>query len=398
MLTVVTVLTVVLGGCVRMGFHPHDPQGAEGDAGTAGMSDGGGADGAWQANTRGGSGQPGPGPGSDASGPVQLILGIQGKQGSFLRRLTYDPTLPAGQQVSLAQTTHLETMTGSQVRGLSLIGAGRLLAGNGFTLSAEVVGFAPLKSEGALVFAGGASAPTLGNIHGACRLPSGHLIAGEFSTKAGNTVEELALSDGRYVRVRKVYETIITGGALSHCAAPSDSEVYLTDYDGLADKDGDVVRLTLQGGAWKLERRFDASAFAAAKYGPEYGGAIYSFVAHRAGALYLLPLRRHGKRLRRLIRCQTPDISAAGCVELGLLPPDSGVGAKDAIQGAAQLPDSEDLIFASNSKLYRYELEAGGGAGSWEELYDLRSSTADLTGPSGAVDVLAQVRNLLVTR
>ena len=89
-----------------------------------------------------------------------------------------------------------------------------------------------------------------------------------------------------------------------------------------------------------------------------------------------------------------PAINADSCTELGSLPPDGhwGVDGPDAIQGAAQIPGHQDMLFATNRRIYRYQLATL----SWVELYDMWSDMAELKGPGGEQDTMQVLRGLLI--
>ena len=306
----------------------------------------------------------------------QVILGIQGKSGSYLRQLSV-----TGDHMTSLQLLELD-LGGSSLRGLARLASGDLLAGNGFTPLAQQLSGASMTSEGTLALGG------VNNLHGICTLPGGNLIVGEFGTGKGNRVVEFRPTAGGFAVERPVYTSQLGGGSLSHCAAPSDTELYSTEYGAMDDLDGDVVRLVLEDGTWTETHRFDSSSFALDRHGPDHHTAVYSFVLHTDGWLYIFPLRRHGNRVRGLIRCPTPDITANRCQELGALPPDTStdLNSPDAIQGAAQVPGSDDLLFATNRRVYRYTPSTD----TWVELLDLYS----LDWPQA--DPMRQLRNLVL--
>lgn len=382
-------VTPGLSGCVRFGFEASGSEHSTWVGGPSGDQHDGGVEG--DGHQLASLYLPVVPPENAGTKTVQLIVGVQAKTGSYVRQVTYDPSTP-GQEVegSTIQALRLDTISGSKIRGLSRLGQ-NVIAGNGFAPAAELASVSPLKSRGKVALS---DAGPMKNIHGVCTLPNGHLIVGEFGMGTGNLVAEYAPGGAGFVFLRQVYKTTLSSGSLSHCAARTSTELYITDYAGATDLDGDVVRLVLEGGQWKVSHRFDTSAFNQAKYGPNHQTSIYTFVLHRGdGQLYIFPLRRFGSRVRGLIRCPTPNIDEANCVELGELPPDpsTAVNGPDAIQGAAQLPNSEDIVFSSNRRLYRYEPSSD----TWVELFDLWSSFVDLRTKSGTQDIMLQVRGLL---
>jgi hypothetical protein len=385
------LLLVCLGaGCVRMGFEPAGTGGGGGEGLLAALEADGGVYSQTAARTE--PVDPSWSPAPAAGQTVEVIAGVQGVAASYLRRFLVQATVQEA-----GPALRLDALGGATLRGLSPVGPGELLAGNGFAAAAERVSRATtpdatpaLESAGTFALTGGGAAEevVVHNVHGACALPNGHLILGEHGSGPGNAVAEYAPAGNGFVFVRSVYLTNLVSGSMSHCAARSSSELYLADYAANTDEDGDVVRLALEGGTWKATHRFDMSAFGVAGHLT----GVYSFVLHTNGQLYIFPLRRFGNRLRRLIRCPTPDIRAKNCSELGELPPDTttAVNGPDAIQGAVQLPGSDDLLFATNRRIYRYSLADE----RWDELFDMWAG-ADLKAASGAPDTMAQLRNIV---
>jgi hypothetical protein len=140
---------------------------------------------------------------------------------------------------------------------------------------------------------------------------------------------------------------------------------------------------------------FDLSAFDELADGLNDNSSLYSFVLHTDGHVYIFPQRRFGQRLKRVIRCPADGIEYSRCRELGTLPPDEMIALNGpaAIQGAAQLPGGEDLLFGTNEALYRYRLATD----TFEKLFDLRQGL-ELFGDDGSRDELRQLRGLVVAK
>jgi hypothetical protein len=287
---------------------------------------------------------------------LRFAMIVQGQVASFLELLDLDLDAPAATSVSKAGgALRLDAISGNMARSLTVWGD-TLLVGSG-AASAERVGLDPLRSLGPVTF-DSSSTPVLedrvDNLHGLCTV-AGRVIGGEFGHwQAGNAVGafvEAGASTFRFA-IPLYRTTTAEGGSLSECAGTA-TDLYLADYGASADTTGTVVQLS--GSDWNFvaAHRFDPTAFQGAATTP-----IYSIVLHTNGSLYLFPQRRYGSQLRTLVRCPAADISAANCVALGLLPPDAGGGGDvpDGLQGAAQIPGRDDMLFSTNRQLYRYNL------------------------------------------
>ena len=326
---------------------------------------------------------------SGASTSVDFIAGIQGTQHSFVARFRYQPEQPA--KVVVLRSRHLDSISGNKIRGLSATDGGEeLWVGEGGAQRALRLGADQLEVRADLQFDG-----PVGGAHGLCTTSDGGLVIGSSGPNAGNPIAEYGPPQGEAAAFeRAVLSTEVESGALSQCESRGD-QLWVTDYGSYTDRDGDLVELTRgDSGDWSEVQRFDMSAFAAAAgYQPT---GLYSFVRARDEGqewFYLFPMRRLPGLVDRLIRC--PLANLAACELLGTLPSDDNpmVNSPDTIQGAvAGLPG--ELLFASNQRLYRYEL----GTDRWEMLADL-GELVGLEVDGGGTDSIEVVRGLVsVTR
>jgi hypothetical protein len=321
--------------------------------------------------------------------PVQvrerlIIVAAQGTTRSHLVPLLWDPesNLPA----KLAQTPlRLSVITNSLLRSVVRVDDNTILVSDGGNPAGVYVSLDPLAEMSPMRITDG----TMANAHGACVLPGGNIIAGEFSNLAPNRVAEYAGPLDDLTRVRSVYSTTVVGGVLSLCHAVSDDEIYLVDSDGTTESDTDLVRLTKTGDVWSEVARFDLSEFALGKYGV-HNTPVWAF-AVLDDAIYSFPSRRSAPHIPNLIRCSLPGLD--NCVELGPLPPDveSTPVDPDTIHGAVGVPDTRQLLFTTGRAVYQYDLDTD----RYTEIFDLVLD-APLTDGSGQTDPLFKVRHLVV--
>lgn len=316
---------------------------------------------------------------------------VQGQVASFLELLDFDPAAPLATAVSkAAPALRLDTISGNMARSLT-VWDNTLLVGSG-AAHAERVGLDPLRSLGPATF-DSSTTPVLedrvDNLHGLCTV-AGRVIGGEFGGwQAGNAVGAFVAAGASSFRLGSpLYRTTTTqGGSLSECAGTA-TNLYLADYGASDDTAGTVVQLS--GADWNfvVAHRFDPTEFQGATTTP-----IYSMVLHTNGSLYLFPQRRYGTQLRNLVRCPAADISAANCVALGLLPPDAGGGGDvpDGLQGAVQIPGSDDLLFSTNRELFHYRLADD----RVTRLLDLTLLFDDLLTTGGVRDRVETLRHLV---
>jgi len=386
------LLTIALlaQGCVRAGYSSSALQGADGGPGDDATTDG-----HVQDLVPDGPRPDGPRPDVSTGATLKLFLALEGTKASYFRTLTYDPTAAPNKAVALAgPPLRLDGVQGGAVRGLTRHTDGTFLAGNGEDPTAQRIRSDGTKLLGLLTLNNG-TAPDVQvpvNIHGLCALPGGNLIVGEYGSGTGNAVAEYTLSAGGASAsfLRPVHATKMSAGTLSHCVG-TDTVLYMTELDANTDANGDVVRLTLGSAGWAEAGRLDTSSLDALHGATKT--AIYTFMRHTDGPLYIFPLRRFDNQIKQLIRCSPPGLLAAGCTLRGTLPPDtsSSPNGPGTLNVAVQVPGSADLLFATNSRLYRYRLTSD----TYEELLNLSASFVDLKSASGAADTLKQVRGLL---
>jgi hypothetical protein len=306
----------------------------------------------------------------------QIALGIQGRKNSYVYQLALRTN---GDVKRVGIASRLDGL-GTGLRCLT-IDNGQWVIGHGFNSALRFIDPRTLQGEVAAV-------SQLNNVHGICRAQNGDFVLGEYGMGSGNRVALYTVSQTPLSVSRKtsVFNTTVSAGTLSHCVATS-STIYLTDYNASADRDGDVVRLDLNG-TWQQTARFDISTFGTAGH----SSAIYTFVVHPDGHLYAFPMRRFGSRLKRLIRCPLSDISAANCQQLATLPADTSTSdyGPGTLMGSA-LEASGDILFSTGEGVYRYRLASD----SVSKLYDLTAHTSDLQPASGGTDSITYVRTLV---
>lgn len=335
-------------------------------------------------------------PKPDASGATlparrRFAMIVQGQVASFVELLDFDPGAPLATAVSKAgPALRLDTISGNMARSLT-VWDNTLLVGSG-AAHAERVGLNPLRSLGPVTF-DSSTTPVLedrvDNLHGLCTV-AGRVIGGEFGGwQAGNAVGAFVEAGASTFRfATPLYRTTTAeGGSLSECAGTA-TDLYLADYGASDDTAGTVVQLSGSDWNFAVAHRFDPTAFQGAATTP-----IYSIVLHTNGSLYLFPQRRYGNQLRTLVRCPAADISAANCVALGLLPADAGGGGDvpDGLQGAVQIPGSDDLLFSTNRELFHYRLADD----RVTRLLDLTLLFDDLLTTEGVRDRVETLRHLV---
>lgn len=319
----------------------------------------------------------------DAASHV-LYVAVQGASASHVQLLHYDGAA-ASVQSRIAKnlaSVRIDAIEGSRLRSLMRLDSDTLTVGMGGQNSHLLA----LQGESLTAGATHDFTGVLRNTHGHCYLPNGNVIAGEYSTGLGNNVAEFSRTGDTFQYSGQVYSTVHNGSTLTHCIAPTNDELFLADQNATNDRDGDVVRLLRAGPNWSETHRLDLSDL-----GVET--SVYSFVIH-SGFLYAFPLRRDLAQVQSLLRCPTSDIQAGNCVELSDLPADQGGGAngEDAIQAAVLVPGGQEILFATNRRLYRYDL----GDDAWQELYDMGAGFDDLLTAGGDVDPLEVVRGLVI--
>jgi hypothetical protein len=339
---------VVLVGCGRVGF---DPVAVTGDA----LSD-----------------------------PVRLVVGVEGMTASYLYVLQYTPGAPASAAITRTGPIRLAGVGDTRGRGLAPFAPDQVLVGSGQTAVLEVVELDTRAPVRTIAVAG------LDNTHGLCALPSGRIVAGEYGPSPNRVNEYTVTPTTSSLASVVTTNTLVSTGTLCTCAAPSDDELYLTEEDANTDMDGDVVRLVRTAPAtWQETHRLVGSTLLTAKYGPNHGTGFWTIVVS-AGALYAFPIRRMGSQIPTLIRCPIPDIQAANCGELAKLPPDTS--AEATLQGGTLVPHTDEILFATNRRLYRYDASND----AWVELLDMWLAFDDLVDASGTPDQMHQVRNLVI--
>jgi len=314
----------------------------------------------------------------------KILIGVQGMSASYVVSLLWAPGSALPARVA-EPPLRLDLMNGPSLRSFLSLDESSVFAGSGSTPSGVVISSEPLTELSTRQTVLG----TLNNFHGACALPGGNFIAGEFTVGSGNQVEEYSVSaNGDLTAVRPVYTTTVNRGVLAKCHAVSDTEIYLVDNDSTNDVDGDLVRLTQNAGVWSEVARFDLSQFAMATYGVHqtslWGFAIVS------DEIFAFPIHRHANRIPNLIRCSLPNLD--NCVELGGLPPDATETSNDPdlIQGVAAASAGQ-LVFTTGRSLFRYDLVEN----QYYELIDL-SSSLTLLDENGMTDPILALRNIVV--
>jgi hypothetical protein len=117
--------------------------------------------------------------------------------------------------------------------------------------------------------------------------------------------------------------------------------------DANSDEAGFVRKLTFNGSSWTVASTIDITTFAG-----HTKGTPYSLVLHTNGNLYIPPQNPMVGGVQKLIRCTNADLSA--CQEIGPNWPQAYPAG--AVEGAAQIPGSDDMLFADNTGIYRYRV------------------------------------------
>lgn len=181
-----------------------------------------------------------------------------------------------------------------------------------------------------------------GIAHGMCFLSNGNFIMGGYNqefTEYSSSSTSVATSDA---------SGAIDINSMTRCfEGDNSSELYLIDYDGNSDNDGDIVYATKSGGAWAETSRYDLSA--------NGGGSLFAMVKHTNGNLYAFP-QNMGLAAKNIIQCDSISsnkLSSCNATTGDVI--GSGI-----VQTAVQIPDSNDMIYidatsSSNVRLYRVD-------------------------------------------
>lgn len=282
---------------------------------------------------------------------LKLYVGVQDDgPGAFVQVFDFNPTTSS---LTISGSVDLSGQIGAgALRGFADRPDGSFIVGDGGSRNTAVFSAGDTVSTAGPAFTTGGSPAELGNIHGVCALPDGTYIAGSYTGGAAPIYQFAA--NGSYLR--QVYTTTI--GSLTDCVAANSTEVYLIDYDSNSDSDGDLVKLTLAGGAWSVAGHWDQSAAA----GVAAGSSIYSLVLHSDGNLYALPQDPVGGRNLKMIRCIGRDLSQ--CAPYGS---DLFATTTDFAQGLVQIPYSDDLLLLTNTEIRRVNAATGAS----QRIYDL---------------------------
>jgi hypothetical protein len=182
----------------------------------------------------------------ETSSSLRVWVALEGKNHGHIQQLEIDPH--SGDVWLTGPPLLLPGL--SLVRGLARAGE-ELIVGDGGSPRVLVVDLATSTVLRQL------DTPGLPNVHALCALPDGNLVAGAYGGGSGNPVVELHPDAPGLTFVRRVYETTISNGTLSHCAALSDDTLFLADYEAKTDADGDVVLLSRSPseGQWLAQQR-----------------------------------------------------------------------------------------------------------------------------------------------
>ena len=130
--------------------------------------------------------------------------------------------------------------------------------------------------------------------HGLCFLDNGHFVLGGYNqeiTEYSGANTSVATSDT---------SGVIDINSLSACSQGADiNELYIIDYDGSNDLDGDIVYLTKTGNNWNETQRFDLSSAIGS-------GSLYAMVKHSNGNLYAFA-QNLGLALKKPVVCSDID-------------------------------------------------------------------------------------------
>lgn len=268
-----------------------------------------------------------------------IYFGSQTDTKSLVLKLRYNVTDDA---ISLSSTSDLSSTLGSD--GLRMMADGPsgnfMFAGyhSAAAIWSSLLNSNPL-TLGLPLSLSGRPTTQLPNIIGGCVLPNGNLIAGSYSSQI---VAEFS-SSGSYLR-----DLPSLNYFLSDCVSTSSSTtLFVSDYDANSDEAGFVKKLTFNGVSWSVVSTLDVTTFAG-----HTKGTPYSLVLHTNGNLYIPPQNPMVGGVQKLIRCTNADLSA--CQEIGANWPQAYPAG--AVEGAAQIPGSDDMLFADNTGIYRYRV------------------------------------------
>lgn len=266
-----------------------------------------------------------------------LYFGSQTGTTSLLLKLRFNSDTNA---ISLTTTSNVTSnLLTDGIRSLIDLASGGFLLG-GYNSGASVwsATLDPLNLGPTLTLSGRPAAE-LTDILGGCTLPNGNIIAGSY----GNKLNAEYSSSRSYLRDLPAMTYY-----LADCvAAGSGNTLYVSDYDANSDTASEVRKLTYNGSAWSI-----ASSLTVTTFGGSTNGSAYSLVLNSNGHLYIPPQNPVAGGVRKVIRCLNADLTT--CAAIGPNWPVDYPGG--AIEGAVQIPGTNDMLFIDNTSIYRYNV------------------------------------------
>lgn len=269
---------------------------------------------------------------------LDLYFGSQTVNSSLVLKLKFNSIT---NEITLDTTNNVSgTLITHGLRALIDLASGGLLIGGANTTNrfwnATLV---PTMNLGTSQTLFGRGAGELIDFLGGCTLPNGNIIAGGYF----NRFAAEYTSTGSYLR-----DLPVLNFYLSDCVATDNgATLFISDYDAGSDEAGYIRKLTFNSTAWVVGSTLNLTTF-----NGQLRGTPYSLVLNTNGHLYIPPQNPSPSGVRKLIRCLNANL--ANCQEIGAnWPANYPAGA---VEGAAQIPGSYDMLFIDNSKIYRYNV------------------------------------------
>ncbi len=266
-----------------------------------------------------------------------IYFGSQTGSTSLILKLRYNSSSNA---ISLTTTNDVTSTLGTDgIRYLIDLSSGGLLVGGSNTSSSIWSAILSPFALGTAQTLSGRPTTELSDYIGGCALPNGNIIAGSY----GNGLKSEFSSSRTYLRDLPPFTFY-----LSDCVATASSTtLYVSDYDANSDSAGLVRKFSYSGSAWS-----QASSLNVTTFGGATSGSTYSLVLNSNGHLYIPPQAPGAGSVSKLIKCQNGDLS--NCSAIGANWPVSYPGG--AVEGAVQIPGTNDMLFIDNTNIYRYKV------------------------------------------
>lgn len=296
-----------------------------------------------------------------------IYLASENSTASQIHRFLYDSKTKS---ISFMNSWNATNISGASIRGMTLGPSGQILVGGGSVATGYAAGnWVDSTLTSSTNWNGTSTGSHAENLHGVCSLPNGNLILGEYD--AAKKAYEYT-SSGSFLR--EVYATSEGSGVagMGDCYAVSNDEVLISVVDTWASFDyGKVIRLVRQPDqSWAVSGNIFSQA--------DYNSAntlnlnLWAFAVHTNGRIYLPSWARTNNganaAVTQLVECSSANLLHSNCSLVGQTIASGDTGRIDSI---AQVSGTNDLIYVTQNKLYRYDYSTGVSS----VLYTLSSLT-----------------------